>query len=106
MELLNHSGDTSKKSPMCYLELEAHQNRNFLNEKNINKFVDDATKNINLSERLAMYSILKYVILNTGYEKKLMSNSKNGDNFSMNVLISSKKIENNDFNKAEIIFED
>ena len=36
MELLNHSDDTSKKSPMCYLELEAHQNRSFLNEKNIN----------------------------------------------------------------------
>lgn len=70
MELLKHSDNTSKKSPMYYLELENKQNSNFLNEKNINKFVDDATKNINISERLTMYSILKYVILNIGYEKQ------------------------------------
>ena len=36
---------------------------------------------------------------------KLMSNFKTGDNYSVNVLISKKELENREFNKAEIIFE-
>ena len=69
MERLNYSEIFDKKSPIYYLELEAQQEKSLLNEKNINKFVDEATRNINIAERSAMYSILKYVILNNGYKK-------------------------------------
>ena len=69
MEHLNYSEIFNKKSPIYYLKLETQQEKSLLNEKNINKFVDEATRNINIAERLAMYSILKYVILNNGYKK-------------------------------------
>ena len=60
----------NKKSLKYYLELESKQNNSLDYEKNINKFVDYATKNINQSEKLAMYSILKNVIQKIGCKKK------------------------------------
>lgn len=62
--------DNNRKSCSYWLKMEKQQNKNFMNDKNINMFVDDATKNINLSERQAMYCILKYVIVNTSYTKQ------------------------------------
>lgn len=108
MELLNHSGNTGKKYPMYYLELEAHQNRNLLKEKNINKFVDNATKNIDISERLAMYTILKYVILNTGYEKQDIINktSQMFNNEKIRPIINASPLNKQALQKFKSMDED
>ena len=108
MELLNHSDDTSKKSPMCYLELEAHQNRSFLNEKNINRFVDEATKNVNISERLALYSILKYVIVKIGYEKQDIINktSQMYKNEEIELMIDASPLNKQALQKFKTLTED
>ena len=108
MERLNYSEIFDKKSPIYYLELEAQQEKSLLNEKNINKFVDEATRNINIAERSAMYSILKYVILNNGYKKMNIINkiSQMYKNEKIEPIINASQLNRQTLQKFKNLDED
>lgn len=108
MERLNYSEIFDKKSPIYYLKLEAQQEKSLLNEKNINKFVDEATRNINIAERLAMYSILKYVILNNGYKKMNIINkiSQMYKNEKIEPIINASQLNRQTLQKFKNLDED
>lgn len=108
MERLNYSEIFDKKSPIYYLKLEAQQEKSLLNEKNINKFVDEATRNINIAERSAMYSILKYVILNNGYKKMNIINkiSQMYKNEKIEPIINASQLNRQTLQKFKNLDED